>query len=146
MPRPIIPREEYTFHRTLRWGDVYWYDFELRNSAHTIQDWHPTLVLQNDVGNRFSPTTIITPLTSAENANPNARLRLSVRRMLPTHCLILKSEYPELDNDSIVKLEQIFTIERSDLADQLFITRFRKETMRRIYEKLRISLNFRALR
>ena len=120
----------------LRWGDVYWYDFELRNSAHTIQDWHPTLVLQNDVGNRFSPTTIITPLTSAEN----------IRRMLPTHCLILKSEYPELDNDSIVKLEQIFTIERSDLADQLFITRFRKETMRRIYEKLRISLNFRALR
>jgi mRNA interferase MazF len=136
MPCPIIPREEYTFHRTLRWGDIYWYDFGLRNSTHTIQDWHPTLVLQNDIGNRFSPTTIITPLTSAEN----------VRRMLPTHCLIQKSEHPELDNDSIVKLEQIFTIERDSLADQLFITRFRKATMRKIYEKLMISLNFGALR
>ncbi len=135
MPRPIIPREEYTFHRMLRWGDVYWYDFGLRNSVHTIQDWHPALVLQNDMGNRFSPTTIITPLTSAEN----------VRRILPTHCLIQKSEYPELDNNSIVKLEQIFTIEHSDLADQLFITRFSKATMGRIYEKLGISLNFRAL-
>jgi len=136
MPHPIVPREEYTLHRTLRWGDVYWYDFGPRNSVHTIQDWHPALVLQNDIGNRFSPTTIITPLTSAEN----------IHRMLPTHCLIQKSEYPELDNNSIVKLEQIFTIEHSDLADQFFITRFRKATMRRIYEKLRISLNFRALR
>jgi len=135
MPHPIIPSEEYITHRTLRWGDVYWYDFGLKNSAHTIQDWHPALVLQNDIGNRFSPTTIITPLTSAENG----------RRMLPTHCLIQKLEYPELDNDSIVKLEQIFTIERSDLADQLFITHFRKATMRRIYEKLKISLNFRTL-
>ena len=136
MPHPTIPREEYTIHRTLCWGDVYWYDFGLRSSGYTIQDCHPALVLQNDMGNRFSPTTIITPLTSAEN----------VHRILPTHCLIQKSDYPQLDNDSIVKLEQIFTIERSDLADQLFMTRFHKATMRRIYEKLRISLNFRAIR
>ncbi|MBI1928426.1 type II toxin-antitoxin system PemK/MazF family toxin [Candidatus Poribacteria bacterium] len=59
---------------------------------------------------------------------------------------IQKSESPEFDNDSIVKLEQIFTIERSDLADQLFITHFRKATMQRVYEKLRMSLNFSALR
>ncbi len=136
MPHPMIPREEYIVSRTLRWGDVYWYDFGPRTAIHTIQNWHPALILQNDMGNRFSPTTIITPLTSAEN----------VHRMLPTHCLIQKSEYPELDNDSIVKLEQIFTIERSELADQLFITRFRQATMRRIYEKLRMSLNFGAIR
>jgi mRNA-degrading endonuclease toxin of MazEF toxin-antitoxin module len=66
MPRPIITSEEYTFHRILRWSDVYWYDFGRRNLAHTIQDWHPALVLQNDMGNRFSPTTIITPLFYSE--------------------------------------------------------------------------------
>lgn len=137
MPRPNVPPKDRTTLRTIRWGEVYWYYFgQAKAGEHTIKDWHPALILQNDTGNKYSPTTIITPLTGAEH----------VQRLLPTHCLARKTDYPALDKDSIVKLEQIFTIERSDLADQFYITRFSKETMREIYRKLVISLNFDALR
>ncbi|HID29936.1 MAG TPA: type II toxin-antitoxin system PemK/MazF family toxin [Desulfobacterales bacterium] len=137
MPRPDIPPGERTTLRTIRWGEVYWYYFgKVEADEHTIKDWHPALILQNDMGNRYSPTTIVTPLTGAEK----------VKRLLPTHCLIRKADYPKLDKDSVVKLEQIFTIERAALADQFYITRFSKETMREIYRRLVVSLNFGALR
>jgi mRNA interferase MazF len=137
MSHPDLPPEALTFERTLLWGDVYWYNFgSVREDEHTIKEWRPVLILQNDVGNRCSPTTIVTPLTGVEN----------IRRMLPTHYLVRKADYPALDKDSVVKLEQIFTIERASLADQFYLTHFSLRTMREIYRKLMISLNFAVLR
>jgi mRNA interferase MazF len=137
MPHPDLPPESLTFERTLLWGDVYWYNFgSVREDEHTIKEWRPVLILQNDVGNRFSLTTIVTPLTGAEN----------VKRMLPTHYLVRKADYPALDKDSVVKLEQIFTIERASLADQFYLTHFNLRTMSEIYRRLMMSLNFAALK
>ena len=55
----------------------------------------PVLVIQNDVGNRYSPTVIIAAITSQID-----------KAKLPTHVEINAAEY-HLDRDSVVLLEQI---------------------------------------
>ena len=62
----------------------------------------PVLILQNDVGNRFSPTTIVAPLTTKLG-----------KVVLPTHVLIKQQQ--GLTSDSIVLLEQIRTIDKNRL-------------------------------
>lgn len=59
----------------------------------------PVVVLQNNVGNKYSPTIIIAPLTTKVKAN------------LPTHVYIPKS-YSKLSSDSIILLEQLRTIDK----------------------------------
>lgn len=59
----------------------------------------PVLVIQNDVGNCCSPTTIVAPITSRINKKP----------CMPTHVMV--SEVG-LDKDSVVLLEQIRTIDK----------------------------------
>jgi mRNA interferase MazF len=66
----------------------------------------PVLVVQNDMGNEYSPTVIIAPLTR--------NLRKS---SLPTHVLIPK--YCGLDEDSLVLAEQIRTIDHSRLSNYI---------------------------
>lgn len=62
----------------------------------------PVLIIQNNVGNQFSPTVLIAPITS----------KVSKKVNLPTHCKI-QGEFLELD--SIVLLEQIRTIDKKRL-------------------------------
>ena len=62
----------------------------------------PVLILQNDVGNRFSPTTIVAPLTTKLG-----------KAVLPTHVRIKQQQ--GLTSDSIVLLEQIRTIDKNRL-------------------------------
>lgn len=62
----------------------------------------PVVILQNDVGNRYSPTTIVAPLTTKVG-----------KAMLPTHVLIRQQQ--GLTSDSIVLLEQIRTIDKNRL-------------------------------
>lgn len=62
----------------------------------------PVVVLQNDVGNKYSPTTIVAMITSSRT-----------KKNLPTHVEVKKCG---LDKDSIVMCEQIFTIDKSRLA------------------------------
>lgn len=60
----------------------------------------PVLILQNDIGNRYSPTTIVAAITSQIN-----------KAHLPTH-VELKSEEFGLERDSVILLEQIRTIDK----------------------------------
>ncbi len=71
------------------------------------QGRRPVLVLQNNVGNRFSPTIIIAPITSYVQKN-----------RLPTHVLITE-EISGLDRDSVVLLEQIRTIDKKRLLGKI---------------------------
>ncbi len=61
----------------------------------------PVLVLQNDIGNRFSPTVIVAPITTKFTKNP-----------IPTHILI-QGKSCGLRQDSIVLIEQIRTIDKA---------------------------------
>ncbi len=84
------------------------------------------LVIQNDIGNRFSPTVIIAAIT--------AQIQ---KAKLPTH-IEIEAERHGLDRDSVILLEQIRTIDKQRLTDK--ITHLDEETMKRVNEALQISV------
>ncbi len=69
--------------------------------------YRPVVVIQNDVGNKFSPTVIVTAITSVNKKNN-----------MPTH---VKIEKGILDEDSVIITEQILTIEKNSLKKKLGI-------------------------
>lgn len=86
----------------------------------------PVLVVQNNIGNKYSPTIIISAITSRIN-----------KAKLPTHVEINAPEYG-LPKDSVVLLEQVRTIDKKRLREK--IGRFTEEMMERVDECLKISL------
>lgn len=86
----------------------------------------PVLVIQNDIGNRFSPTVIIAAIT--------AQIQ---KAKLPTHVEI-DAEMHGFDRDSVILLEQIRTIDKQRLTDK--ITHLDDDTMRKVDEALQISV------
>ena len=67
----------------------------------------PVLVVQNDTGNRYSPTVIVLALTSAMG-----------KTMLPTHVSV-DSAGTGLSKDSIVLAEQMRTLDKRRLRDRI---------------------------
>lgn len=86
----------------------------------------PVLVIQNDIGNRFSPTVIIAAIT--------AQIQ---KAKLPTHVEV-DAETHGLERDSVILLEQIRTIDKQRLTDK--ITHLDEESMQRVNEALQVSL------
>ena len=86
----------------------------------------PVLIIQNDIGNRFSPTVIVAAIT--------AKIQ---KAKLPTH-VELSAEAHGFDRDSVVLLEQIRTIDKQRLTDK--ITHLDEETMKKVDESLSISV------
>lgn len=85
----------------------------------------PVLVVQNDVGNKFSPTVIISAITSQIN-----------KAKMPTHIEITADEYG-LAKDSVILLEQIRTIDKRRLKER--IGRLDDELMQRVDDALTVS-------
>ena len=86
----------------------------------------PVLVVQNDVGNRYSPTIIAAAVTSKIN-----------KARLPTH-IELSAEIYGLSKDSVVLLEQIRTIDKRRLKERIgFLS---EQMMLRVDNALLISL------
>ena len=67
----------------------------------------PVLVIQNNIGNKYSPTVIVSAITSQLN-----------KSKLPTH-IELDSEEFGLKSDSIILTEQIRTIDKSRLKEKI---------------------------
>ena len=86
----------------------------------------PVLIIQNDIGNRFSPTVIVAAIT--------AQIQ---KAKLPTH-VELSAEEHGFDRDSVILLEQIRTIDKQRLTDK--VTHLDDETMRKVDEALQISV------
>lgn len=86
----------------------------------------PVLIIQNDIGNRFSPTVIVAAIT--------AQIQ---KAKLPTHVEINAVNYG-FDRDSVILLEQVRTIDKQRLTDK--ITYLDEEMMGRVTEALQISL------
>lgn len=76
--------------------------------GHEIKKTRPALVIQNDVTNEYSGTTIVVPITST------VRLPLS-----PTHVLILKGAPSGLDVTSVALCEQMRVADRARLVKQI---------------------------
>ena len=86
------------------------------------------LVVQNDVGNKYSPTVIAAAVTSKID-----------KAKLPTHIELSAREYG-LSKDSVVLLEQIRTLDKTRLKER--IGQVSADKMRKINEALLVSLGF----
>ena len=88
----------------------------------------PILVVQNNVGNRYSPTIIAAAITSQLG-----------KAKLPTHITLPAGEFG-LPKDSVVLLEQIRTLDKRRLKEK--IGELPLNLMSRVNEALLISLGF----
>ncbi|MFV0520716.1 MAG: type II toxin-antitoxin system PemK/MazF family toxin [Lachnospirales bacterium] len=110
----------------IRRGDIFYAD--LRPVIGSEQGGiRPVLIIQNDVGNKHSPTIICAAITSQIN-----------KAKLPTHIEIDKEQYT-LVKDSVVLLEQLRTIDKSRLREK--ICRLSDKSMKDIDKALLISLS-----
>ena len=97
-----------------------------RTVGSEIKKTRPALIIQNDVGNKYSPLTIVAPVTSTPRA-----------KKYPTEVNIAAKE-SGLDSDSTVLLSQIRTIDKSRIDRKLGALSPVK--MREVDEAIRISL------
>ena len=86
----------------------------------------PVLIIQNEIGNRHSPTVIAAAITSRQDKN-----------RLPTH-IGVRADRCGLSNDSIVLTEQIRTLDKRRLRERA--GRIPPEDMQRVDEALGVSM------
>lgn len=106
-------------------GDIYYADLSpvIGSEQGGVR---PVLVVQNDIGNKYSPTVIVVAITSQIQ-----------KAKLPTHVEITAEDY-NLDKNSVVLTEQLRTIDKQRLKEK--ITHIDKELMNKISEAIKISL------
>ncbi len=91
---------------TVKRGDIFYAD--LRPVVGSEQGGiRPVLIVQNDIGNQFSPTVIAAAITSRTDKTP-----------LPTHILV-DAKQSGLQKDSIVLLEQVRTLDKRRLRSRM---------------------------
>lgn len=106
-------------------GDIFYAD--LRPVVGSEQGGvRPVLIIQNDMGNRHSPTVICAAITSKMN-----------KAKLPTHVEIEAGKYA-IVKDSVILLEQVRTIDKSRLKER--VCHLDQEILKRIDKALLISL------
>ena len=88
--------------------------------------YRPVVIIQNDVGNKHSPTVICAAITSKMN-----------KAKLPTHIEISAGRYQIVKN-SVVLLEQIRTIDKQRLRE--YVCHVDQELMKKVEKALKISL------
>ena len=112
-------------YMVIRRGDIFYAD--LRPVIGSEQGGvRPVLIIQNDVGNRHSPTVICAAITSQMN-----------KAKLPTHVELDCTKYA-LVKDSVVLLEQLRTIDKTRLKDK--VCHLDNQILIKIDKALEISL------
>ncbi|MFZ2353296.1 type II toxin-antitoxin system PemK/MazF family toxin [Paucilactobacillus nenjiangensis] len=86
----------------------------------------PVVIIQNDIGNHYSPTVIVAAIT-AKMQKPN----------MPTHVQI-NSEYVGIEKDSVILLEQVRTIDKQRLRDK--VTHLSDGLMHKVDRSLQVSI------
>ena len=109
----------------IRRGDIYYAD--LRPVIGSEQGGvRPVLIIQNDIGNRHSPTVICAAITSKMN-----------KAKLPTHVEIDSCRY-DIVEDSVILLEQLRTIDKTRLKDK--VCHLDNEIIGKVNHALSVSL------
>ncbi len=111
---------------TIRRGDIYYAD--LRPVVGSEQGGiRPVLIIQNDVGNRHSPTVICAAITSRMN-----------KAKLPTH-VELPCTACDMAKDSVILLEQLRTVDKQRLREK--ICHLDEDFLSKVDEALLVSLS-----
>lgn len=87
----------------------------------------PVLIIQNDIGNEYSTTTIVAPLTSN-----------MIKKEYPTNVFVSKRE-SKLDKDSTILLNQIRTIDKNRINKK--IGSLDNFTMNKVNKAIKVSLS-----
>ena len=117
--------------RKIRRGDIFYAD--LRPVVGSEQGGiRPVVILQNNTGNQFSPTTIAAAITSREE-----------KRQLPTHIWI-GGQFYGLHQNSMILLEQVRTLDLKRLRD--YIGCLDKKTLLAVDRGLTVSLGIKRSR
>ena len=105
-------------------GDVFYADLDpiIGSEQGGIR---PVLVVQNNVGNKYSPTVVVLPISSAKKTN------------MPTHIRICGAKM--LQKNSVILAEQIRTIDRNRLRNYVGSVGF--EIMEKVDRAVKISMN-----
>ena len=110
-------------------GDIYYADLSPVVGSEQ-GGLRPVLIIQNDVGNRYSPTVIAAAITSRTG-----------KTKLPTH-IDVYAERAGLARDSIVLLEQLRTLDKRRLKEKL--GHLDEQMMQEIDNAIAVSLGLRA--
>jgi len=110
----------------IRRGDIYYAD--LRPVVGSEQGGiRPVLIIQNDIGNKHSPTVICAAITSRMN-----------KAKLPTH-IEIDSKSCEIVKDSVILLEQLRTIDKKRLREK--VCHLDQNVIQKVDQALCISLD-----
>ena len=109
----------------IRRGDIYYADLSPVTGSEQ-GGVRPVLIIQNNIGNRHSPTVICAAITSKMN-----------KAKLPTHIEISAGRY-QIERNSVVLLEQIRTIDKQRLRE--YVCHVDQELMKKVEKALKISL------
>ncbi len=110
---------------TVKRGDIFYADLSPVVGSEQ-GGTRPVLIIQNDIGNQYSPTTIVAAITSQLD-----------KAKLPTHVEI-SCESCGLSKDSVILTEQIRTIDKRRLQEK--VSSLDEETMDKVNHALEISL------
>ena len=109
----------------MRRGDIYYAD--LRPVIGSEQGGiRPVLIIQNDTGNKHSPTVICAAITSRQN-----------KAKLPTHIELRAAQY-NIEKNSVILLEQLRTIDKRRLKDK--VCHLDREAISKVNKALMVSL------
>ena len=112
----------------IRRGDIFYAD--LSPVVGSEQDGiRPIVIIQNDVGNKFSPTIIGIAITSKEKSK------------IPTHIEIDGTKYG-LEKNSVILAEQIRTLDKSRLKER--VGKLDKKTLQELKKAIEISFGLRS--
>lgn len=101
-----------------KFGEIFYAN--LKVDGHVQGGIRPVIIIQNNIGNKYSPTVTIIPLSS----------KIDKMRDLPIHVAVDKTDAIGLDKDSIALVEQLQTINKIALREK--IAKVSDDCLRRI--------------
>lgn len=108
--------------KVIKRGDIYYADLGFdKNAGSEQQGERPVVIIQNDIGNKYSPTVIVASVTSQTN-----------KAKLPVHVDC------HLERNSVILLEQIRTLDKRKLKER--IGRLDYLEMKSLNEALKLSV------
>lgn len=106
-------------------GELYYADLG-KGIGSEQEGYRPVVIIQNNMGNKHSPTIIVAPVTTNHEA----------KAKLPTHCYI--GAESGLDTPSVILLEQLRTIDKKRLGH--FVGRLSRKHLRQLNHALAVSI------
>lgn len=116
--------------KDFRRGDIYFCDF-IEQGGSVQSGLRPALIIQNDMGNKYSSTLIVSPITS-----------IVKKKKQPTHVYLDRAF--GLSEESMIMLEQISTVDKEVHIKEYIGSISDRNVIEKINRALRISLGLQA--